>query len=126
MSKVCIQCGVELEEGAAFCDECGAKQQQEQTIQEKQQVRQSSVSNGNGQNVQGEMPLKNSGMGIASFVIGIISICTLGCFIIPEILGVIFGIVAVTEKNTKHSLAIAGLAMSIISIVLLALIFIIG
>lgn len=32
MSKKCIECGIELDDGAVFCDECGAKQGEAKVI----------------------------------------------------------------------------------------------
>lgn len=123
MSKKCIKCGAELEENAVFCDECGMKQDA--------QIVTDTLSNANstGQMVNNEkkeqsiqaMKNKNSGFGIASFVLGIVSICTFGSLFIPEILGILFGILALCEKSKKHNLAVAGLVLSLISVVIVGI-----
>lgn len=124
MSKKCVNCGTELEEGAVFCDECGTQQivsksSEGNNIQAAQKNFQQNVVS------QSTAQMKNSGMGIASFVLGIVSICTFGCLFIPEILVIIFGIMAICDKNTKHGLAIGGLVMSVIAaLVVLLLLFI--
>ena len=70
--------------------------------------------------------MKFSGFGIASLVLGIIAICTFGVFLIPEILGLVFGIIGITHKDTKHSLDIAGIVTSIISLLLFILIMLVA
>lgn len=123
MSKKCVNCGAELEDGAVFCDECGVQQSKEQS-----QMRSNEKSSENNYQLnQTNIAVtsgKNTGMGIASLVCGVIAICTLGGFIIPEILGIIFGIIAIRDKTAKNGLPIAGLVMSIISLLLLVLIMV--
>ena len=117
MSKKCINCGAELEEEAVFCDECGVQQIASQTTAEN--VEQTVQNNFQQDAVSKPMvQMKDSGMGIAAFVLGIVSICTFGCLFIPEILGIVFGVMAVCDKNTKHGLAVGGLVMSGIAAVL--------
>lgn len=151
MSKKCIQCGTELEDGALFCDECGAKQEAQQSskapVQGQAVPGQKQVQPGIGDRMpdnstapvqaSGNVPsyasnaqsanqsageLKNSALGIASFVLGILSVCTLGTSIILDILGVIFGIIALKDPNAKHKLPKAGLIMSVIAVVLFIII----
>lgn len=112
MSKKCIQCGAELEDWAAFCDECGAKQPDVSNMSKPMENKQF-----------GELK-KDSKMGIASFVMGVISLYSFGCILIPQILGVVFGIIAIANKDKKHTLAIIGLSMSIIGFILLAFVLI--
>lgn len=50
-------------------------------------------------------------MGIDSLDCGIIAICTLGYFLIPEVLGIVFGIIAIRDKTGKNGLPIAGNAI---------------
>lgn len=66
--------------------------------------------------------MKNSGKGIAAFVCGIVSVCSLGCLFVPQICGVILGIIAVRDKKHKKGLAIAGLVMSAIMAVFIVFI----
>lgn len=113
MSKVCIKCGTVLEDGAVFCDECGTKQVEEVTENKKSKEKKTKEkAKDNGQP-------KNSGMSIASLVFGLIAICTFGTLYIPEILGIVFGIVGILDKDRKHNLAVAGLILSILSIVIM-------
>lgn len=63
-------------------------------------------------------PMTNSGMGIASLVLGITSLTGLGAVFIPSILGLIFGIVGKRDKQHKTELATVGIVLSVISIIL--------
>lgn len=123
MSKVCINCGTALEDNAIFCDECGTRQPDTQSAQQPfQQPVYGQVISGNQQVKPAERmdgTLRNSGVGIASFVLGLVSIFTLGNLIIPEIIGIICSIIALCQKNTKKGLPIAGLVMCVISLFLL-------
>lgn len=72
--------------------------------------------------------MKQSGFGIASLILGIISIVTV-CIvigIIPAILGVIFAIVAFCQKNVKKETAIVGFICSLMGIILFIAIAIIA
>lgn len=115
MSKKCIQCGAELENDAMFCDECGAAQKVEK-VKKTSVPAEKKSSDG----------LKTSGIGIISCICGVISICTLGLFVIPEILGIIFGIIALLTKNVKHVVDIVGLVLSIAALVVLFILIVIG
>lgn len=114
--QCCSNCGAELEDNAAFCDKCGM-----QLIQQSEPNVLSTPPESSNINVQSmgtlkqSKDLKNSGLGIASMICGIISLCTLGFYIMPEILGLVLGIIAVREKNTKHTFAIVGIVMSAIA-----------
>lgn len=123
MSKICIKCGAELEDDAIFCDECGEKQIIEQPKVEQIQENQQKKIN---ISVDVNEKQKHSGFGIASLILGILSIITLGGLFIPEILGIIFGIIGIRDKTKKHGLAIAGLVTSIIGLIILILLVIIG
>lgn len=120
MSKFCVNCGVGLEDDAMFCGDCGAAQQTPVEYQE----------NGMAQNTQKmegaltDVNQKQSKFGIVAFILGIISILTMGCFIIPEILGIIFGCIGI-KKSSKHTLALLGLIFSIVGILILILILLI-
>ncbi len=142
MSKKCVQCGAELEDNALFCDECGAQQT---TPEPATSSAQGQVLQGNAkipstnqivQGVEGlvnRIPInsgtpnanlspdmiKNSAGGIASFVLGIIAICSLGMSVIPAILSIIMGIIAIKDPSVKHGLPVAGLLMSVISFIIL-------
>lgn len=120
MSKVCIKCGTTLEDSALFCDECGTRQPNTQSPQQPfQQSSYGQATSGNWQpksTEQNEGTLRNSGVGIASFVLGIIAICTLGSLVIPEIIGIICSIISLNAKNTKKGFPIAGLIMCVASL----------
>lgn len=63
--------------------------------------------------------MKQSGFGITSMILGIISLlssCVVGG--IPIILGIIFATVAMCQKDRAHGTAIAGLTCSIIGSVI--------
>ncbi len=62
---------------------------------------------------------------IISIVLGVISIFTIGCFIVPEIVGVIFALKARTDGKLVKNAKI-GLALNLISVVLLVVIIIWG
>lgn len=68
--------------------------------------------------------MKQSPLGITSMVLGIISILT-ACIafgIVPGIIGLIFAIIALCQKDRKHGTAIAGLVCSVIGIVIFAIV----
>lgn len=111
MSKKCTNCGAELEDNAVFCDECGAKQETYQPVY---------------QNQAATVPKSNTGFGIASLVLGIIAVCTLGMWFVPEILGLVFGIITLKNEQAKHGMAKAGVILSVISIVVLILVFVLA
>ena len=72
-------------------------------------------------------PIKQNGLGIASLILGIISIVTV-CIVIgivPAVRGLIFSIVALCKKNRKKEAAIAGLICSLVGIALFVIIVII-
>lgn len=147
MSKKCIQCGAELEDNALFCEECGAQQTTpEVTVSSAQgQVLQGNAKGASTnqivqavegivnripinlgtqtENLPPEM-IKNSAAGIASFVLGIIAICSLGMYMIPGILSIIMGIIAIKDQSVKHGLPVAGVLMSVISFVILIILLI--
>lgn len=101
MSKVCGKCGAILDDSALFCDECGE--------------RLGAVEN---RIIKQDDSKKNSPIGIASLVFGIVSILTGGIFVIPEVLGFIFGIVALKNEEVKHTLPLIGLIMSAVMLVI--------
>ena len=115
MSKLCIKCGAELEDQAIFCDECGAKQK---TITNKSEEpltqRQLNEQKNN---------MKQSGMGIVSFILGIISVMTFGVFFLPEILGIIFGILGRQDKTKKTGMATTGFVLSLLAVVMWLFLF---
>ena len=135
MSKKCIRCGAELEDNANFCDECGVQQtvevlqtppqmgKQAESSQEQVSLPQS-TQNIPMPNGQVSAAKKNSGLGIVSLLMGVVGVCTLGVFFIPEILGLVFGMVAVMDRSHKSWMAVVGIVLSVIALVLGILAFI--
>lgn len=109
MSKVCTKCGTVLDENALFCEECG----------ERVAVPAAQTVNSTG---TGGAPInadRHSGLGIASFVLGIISILSMGMFFIPEIVGLALGIAAMMDKKHKKTFGVVGVVLSAASIAFL-------
>lgn len=69
-----------------------------------------------------QAPKNGGGMAIASLVIGIISflfVCCGGCFsVVGGVVGLVFGIIVLTQKQNGKGMAIAGLILSGLSIIL--------
>lgn len=64
--------------------------------------------------------MKQSGWGIASLVCGIAGVL-LACVVIgifPAIVGIVFAIIALAQKNRGHGTAIGGLVCSIVGIII--------
>lgn len=105
------------DEAAVLWDECGVQQVAPQVSDIKQfspnwdDMPFAAVNQTDGQ-------MKNSPIGIAAFIMGILAICTLGIFLIPEILGLVFGVMAISDEKKKRTLAIGGLVMSGIALAL--------
>ena len=113
MNKKCPRCGAEVDESAMFCDECGAALAQQGT----EQISTRSTNNYSTSAVPASA-MKHSGLGIASMVCGIIAICTFGAFFIPEIVGLILGIIAMGDKTKKHTFDIVGIVTSVMAFIL--------
>ena len=102
MSKRCPNCGVELEDNALFCDECGTQLTQSAALPTSQAAELSNINLQSTSTLSPTDDMKNSGLGIAAMVCGIISLCTLGIFFLPEIIGLVLGIIAMGNKSKKH------------------------
>lgn len=101
----CKNCGKEIDDKAAICIHCG-------------------VSTGT---PMAEQPKKINGLGIAGFVVSLLSMCTGVYFCITSIVGLILSAVgaAKSKKCTScNGLAIAGIVLGIISVVLWGIIWI--
>lgn len=71
---------------------------------------------------------KKNGLGVASFVLGIIGV-VLSCVyigIIPCLIGLILGIIALSNSNLKHGIDIAGIALSAIGIMVFIILMSVG
>lgn len=129
MSKKCIQCGAELEDAALFCDECGAKQivdQPKETQKKAPEPKKTKEPKKKKEKDSVDAGPKNSKMGVASLVFGIIAACTAGVFFIPQVLGLVFGIIAIQNKESKHNFAVIGIILSGLAFVLFLVLFYIG
>lgn len=123
----CKNCGVEFNEGV-FCPECGTKN--EVVIDEliKENTSQVSVPKDEKQDVKKlekpDISQKQNTMAIVSLISGILSVITLGCWFIPEIIAIVGGIIS--KKKGKTKAATGGIVCGIIGSVLLVIVLIIG
>ena len=102
----CRNCGKEINDEAVICPHCGVQQKQAEKVEEKLPV---------------------NGLGIAGFVVGLLS-CWLGIyFCIASIVGVALSAagLAVAKKHSVNGLAIAGLVISIITLVIYAIVWLV-
>ena len=117
----CKSCGNEFDIGI-FCPKCGFKNEEE-SISQASNITESIKSEEENVSSVESTNQKGKGFAVASLIMGIISILTVGAFIVPEIFGIVFAFVS--KKNSEmRGTAKAGLICSIISIVLLVLIFV--
>lgn len=106
----CENCGAEFNEGI-FCPECGTKIQQDKANE---------YQSNTVYYAKAKMSQKKNTMAIVSLIMGIVSIVTFGCWIIPEIVAIVCGIVS--KKNGKSKAATAGIVCGIISSIIFILI----
>lgn len=59
----------------------------------------------------------SNGMGVASLVMGIISLVCCSSFIF-SVLGIVFGVISLSRKKTNNGIAIAGVILSAVSIII--------
>lgn len=116
MAKFCISCGSELPEGAVACPNCGASQNATPQSQPQPQV----VVN-NVQQPQG----KSNGIGIAGFIISIVSLilCCGSASVISLILSIVGAAKAKDCDGNGKGLSIAGIIISIVGIIVFAIVF---
>ena len=126
----CKNCGTEFEEGV-FCPECGMRIESELSPEEQARVNaerakkeaeniarekaeQERLIN---EQVKQNKKIENEGktMAVLSLIFGIVSIMTLGCFFIPEILGIVFAFLG-KKQGKMLEMSKAGLICSVISI----------
>lgn len=130
----CKNCGAEFNEGI-FCPECGTRVDEdtnsEKNITAENQTKPSEQVKLQEDDKRAEIETVNSpkkksngkGMAIASLIMGILSICSLGGLLIPEILGIVFAFKS--KKGEKMSgIAKAGFICSVLSIIILVAIFV--
>lgn len=123
----CKKCGTEFQEGI-FCPECGTRNEenisssdlrQNQQTEKLEQKRTEETKQESTSKHESEKKVENEGkvMAILSLICGIFSMVTMGCFFIPEILGVIFACFGKKQGKLRGQ-AIAGLICSLLSIVI--------
>lgn len=69
-----------------------------------------------------EEPIKQSKIGTAALVMGILAMLTLGSFFTFDILGIVFGVIGLRKKDTKTEFAKAGLILSAVATVIIIVI----
>ncbi|MFL5798942.1 MAG: DUF4190 domain-containing protein [Actinomycetota bacterium] len=70
-----------------------------------------------GQQQYGYVQRRTNGMAVASMVLGIVGLLLFGLFMIPNVLAVIFGFVAISQINKAPVGALGGKGMAIAGIV---------
>lgn len=108
----CRKCGAEFDKGQ-FCPECGTKVQQDKVGEY-----QSNTVN----YAQKEKSQEKNTMSIVSLIAGVLSVVTLGCWIIPEIVAIVCGVNS--NKREKTKAATAGIICGIIGTVIFSLVII--
>lgn len=142
----CKVCGTEFTEGV-FCPECGARfdageknakvenqtafhaesepqQVEAENKSEKKQknIDEKEIKSEKKESVKSENPVfekhdDGKAFSIVSLVCGIISICSMGLLIVPEILGIVFAFLS-KKKKKMSGMAKAGLICSIVGIII--------
>ena len=121
---ICNKCGAACADDAKFCNVCGAALEAPAAPQQPQPTPAPEYANAApAAPAVAEDPGK--GMAIAALVCGIISIVCGCCAPIPNILAIVFGLVA-KSKGSKSPMATVGIVLGIISIVLGIISFIIS
>jgi len=87
----CSSCGAVIKKNVEICPNCGVK-----------------TKDGNG-------------VAMASFILGIVSLVTGGWLLIPQTLGIIFGIMGL--KSSKKGIAITGIVLSSLAFMFLIIMF---
>lgn len=145
MSKICISCGCVLDDNAIFCDECGVSQQtaqedcrniysnqlEESDSPVESHVQEENLSVNQMQDrdlVVNQTKTKNiwaTVLGVISLVAGIISIVTIGIYIIPEFLAIVCGLLS-KRDGRKTKLGKIGFVCGIISIAIFGILLLIA
>ena len=137
--KFCGNCGAQLEDGAQYCPYCGSRfegetRQSESTDAQTQPVPHYTTQPRYATPVvqPSQASRKTNGFAVAGFVLGLVSVVLSWCCCFPllPILGIVFSAMALSQipktGEGGKGLAVAGLVVSILCIVFVALLFIIG
>jgi hypothetical protein len=114
----CAKCGTQVEEGSKFCQKCGAAV--------PQTVTQAQMKSAQPAGFQPGAAIKNSGMAVASLVLGIVGMVFFP--FVPSILAIIFGVIGTGQVKKSNGLlkgkglATAGIILGIIAIVIVIIV----
>jgi len=118
----CAKCGTQVEEGSKFCQKCGTPVGQ--TITQPQTASaQPQMASAQPVNFQPAATIKNSGMAVASLVLGIVGLVFPFIPIIPSILAIIFGALGMGQVNRSNGMlkgkgmATAGIILGIVAFI---------
>lgn len=103
-------------------EECERRRIAEQEHIEQERLKQEKIKQ---EKMEKKKENEGKTMAFLSLCCGIISLCTLGCFFIPEILGIIFAFNG-KKQGVMRGKAKAGLICSIISSLIMVLIVVLG
>ena len=149
MSKKCSKCGCVMEDSAKFCDECGTALEEISSTTENsvdiEKETQGINMYSDGEYTQPDLNLineydqglaeeemkptvssGNKALGIISLICGILSILSLGSWIMAEIIAIVCGLLSKDSRGRKTKLGKAGFICGIIGVVFLVLIFIVA
>lgn len=151
MSKVCAKCGSIIEDNAKFCDECGAPVIESSAETQFQKINMYSQEKNNSSHMSrksntdannthsGKQTTANAysavekktktgkkAIGVISLIFGILSIITLGGWIIPEIVAIICGLCSKDESGKRTKAGNAGFVCGIIGIVLIVIVIVLA
>lgn len=129
---ICKNCGASINDNEKFCSSCGQKVEEGAFSTQEPNNEQSNMRNEDmnyNQNMYQPQIQPTSGLAVASLVLGIVGIfLSWITLMIPSILGIIFGAVAIKQCNEKglngRGMAIGGLVCSIIIVAIFVIMLI--
>ena len=112
MSKKCLFCGAELEDNAAFCDECGRKQEENAAGEARSQPETGQVNRAQEKEERKKDPVR---FAWASLILGAISVAlvfAISFVSLPiSIVGIVLGITGI--KSSRKAVSVVGLVMNV-------------